>query len=225
MNLLFVGPPGAGKGTQAKRFAQNGAVHLATGDILRQEKELKTPAGLLYEQLCSTGGFAPDRLVAGIITMRLDSLLNAGPWGGYILDGFPRNIEQARIFDDFTTRDKKLTLDHVIAFQLSDAESIARMTRRWQCTCGQTYGKLHRAPDNHRCTHCSRALYQRPEDSATAAPVRIAKYHEQTAPLLAHYKTILYNADASKEPDQVYADIRAYIQSKTTKVYTRTRSR
>jgi len=185
--VVFLGPPGAGKGTQAGRLARNwGVPHIATGDMLREAAANKTPLGLQAKGFMDRGALVPDDVVIRLADERLEQRDAARGW---VLDGFPRTVAQAEALDTML-RSRGLELDRVVFFQVSRAELLRRITGRRVCPqCGATYNVLFappRTPD--RCDRCGAELHQRPDDSEAAVAERLDVYQRQTAPLLDYYR-------------------------------------
>jgi adenylate kinase len=179
--FLIMGPPGAGKGTQAKRIAsayrKHGMIHVSTGDILRDAAEKKTPAGLEYLAQKDNGGFVRDDTVARIVDEQLRAV------SSYILDGFPRNEAQAEMFD--ISR-----VNHIIVLESPDAVVYARMRRRLVCSdtkCGATYGELIPPKERNACDACHKPLTTRPDDDKKALDAKIAYFNNHTKPAINRY--------------------------------------
>jgi adenylate kinase len=187
LRVIFLGPPGAGKGTQARELAASFSVpHIATGDMLREAVAAKTPLGLEAKRHMDSGGLVPDDVVIGLVGERLEQ---PDAKAGCVLDGFPRTVTQAHALDALFAR-KGLTLDRVIYFNVSRPELLRRLTGRRVCrTCGHTY-HLVSAPSKvaGKCDACGGELYQRPDDSEETVATRLDVYEKQTAPLLDYYR-------------------------------------
>jgi adenylate kinase len=187
LRIIFLGPPGAGKGTQARELAaQWGAPHIATGDMLREAVAAKTPLGLEAKRYMDSGGLVPDDVVIGLVGERLEQ---PDAKSGCVLDGFPRTVAQAQALDALFAR-KSLTLDRVIYFSVSRPELLRRLTGRRVCrACGHTYHLVSAPPRVvGRCDVCGGELYQRPDDSEATVANRLDVYERQTAPLLDYYR-------------------------------------
>lgn len=202
--VVFLGPPGAGKGTQAARIAKDlGVPHLSTGDILRAAVAAKTPLGLEADGYIRSGGLVPDPLVLQILHERLDQ---ADAQAGYLLDGFPRNIAQADALEAFSP------VDRVISLEISPDILVRRLSQRLVCpTCHAVYNLETNPPKvPGKCDRDGTALVQRPDDRPEAVTHRLKVYAEQTAPLLEYYRKRrrLRSVDASGTPDEVEARIR-----------------
>ncbi len=194
--IVFLGPPGAGKGTQAATLARAlGVPHLSTGDLLRGAVAAATPLGREADGYMRAGRLVPDDLVLGILGERLDA---PDARSGFILDGFPRNLAQAEILE------RRVVLDHVVSFGIPSAELVRRLSARRICpTCQAVYNldsKPPRVPG--RCDRDGSELLQRPDDRPEAVEVRLRVYAEQTAPLLDFYRRrgLLRSLDASGAP-------------------------
>ncbi len=186
MNIILLGPPGAGKGTQASRLEQErGMVQLSTGDMLRAAVAAETPVGLQAKAVMASGGLVSDDIVIGIIADRLD----AGVDRGFILDGFPRTTPQAEALDGLLTA-KAMKLDHVIELEVDEAALVDRVTGRFTCAkCGEGYHDRYKLPKTAGvCDVCgSTEFKRRPDDNEATVRTRMAEYRAKTAPILPYY--------------------------------------
>lgn len=182
MNLILLGPPGAGKGTQAEILTkQFGIKTVSTGVMLRAAMREGTELGKLAKQYIDDGKLVPDSVVVGIVKERLsqDDLKN-----GFILDGFPRTIAQAEALDETGIR-----IDHVLSLECDEKVILERLTGRRECkTCGTPYHiKTKPVPANGKCV-CGGEIVQRPDDNEETIKNRLKVYHEQTEPIKAYYE-------------------------------------
>jgi adenylate kinase len=187
MNLILLGPPGAGKGTQAKTIAANhGLIQLSTGDMLRAAVKAGSSVGRKAKAIMDTGDLVPDELVLEIIAARLDQ---ADCKAGVIFDGFPRTLAQASALDRVLKR-KKLKLDAVIELKVNDDQLVARIAGRFTCaSCGTGYHDRFRRPATAGvCDVCgSREFVRRPDDTAETMTRRLMVYYRETSPLVGYY--------------------------------------
>jgi adenylate kinase len=187
MRLVFLGPPGAGKGTQARELGHEwGVPQIATGDMLRQAVAANTMLGRDAKGFMDRGQLVGDAVVIGLIAERLDE---ADAKRGFILDGFPRTVGQAEGLDRLL-KSRDQALDAVVYFDVSEPELLRRLTGRRVCRkCQATY-HVSSAPPRREdvCDQCGGALYQREDDSEATVRNRLAVYARQTAPLLQQYK-------------------------------------
>jgi adenylate kinase len=187
VRLIFLGPPGAGKGTQARALAQEwGVPQIATGEMLRDAVAAGTPLGREAKRIMDTGALVPDDVIVGLIAERLRE---PDATRGFILDGFPRTIGQAEALDRLL-KDLGQSLDAVVYFDVTEPELLRRLTGRRLCRQCQTAFHLVSAPPARAgvCDHCGGELYQRDDDSETTARHRLDVYGRQTAPLLDYYR-------------------------------------
>ena len=187
MNLILLGPPGAGKGTQATRIVEKYKVpHISTGDIFRENIKNNTPLGQKAQEYMNKGELVPDQLVVDIAIDRLgkDDCKN-----GFLLDGFPRTVFQADALDKFL-KDKGKGIDLVINIEVEDKMLIERLDARRVCpTCAATYNVIGMPPKKEGiCDKCNDTLIQRKDDKKETVGNRIKVYHEQTSPLIDYYK-------------------------------------
>ena len=201
MNIVFLGPPGAGKGTQAVRVsAALGIPQISTGDILRRAIKEQTKTGLEAKAFIDAGQLVPDAVVIAIVAERL---AQADCQQGFILDGFPRTVPQAVALADITS------LDAVVDIDLPDAELVARLSGRRVClACGGTY-HVSALKGATTCAVCQAELIQREDDKPETVQNRLRVYHEQTAPLIGFYgeRGLLKTVDGAQSPDACYAAI------------------
>ncbi len=187
VRVIFLGPPGAGKGTQAQALAGEwGVPHVATGDMLREAVAAKTPLGLEAKRHMDAGGLVPDDVVIGLVGERL---AQPDAKAGVVLDGFPRTVTQAEALDALFAR-TGLTLDRVVFFDVSRDELLRRLTGRRVCrACGRTFHLVSAPPKvAGKCDACGGELYQRVDDSEATVATRLDVYQKQTAPLLDYYR-------------------------------------
>lgn len=187
MNLILLGPPGAGKGTQAKMLAEKYQIpQISTGDILRAAVKAGTPLGKKAKEYMDSGQLVPDEVVIGIIRERLKKKDAAG---GYMLDGFPRTLPQAEALDE-VLKGMGSRIDHVISIEVADEELIRRLSGRRTCrNCGQGYHLVFDPPKTKgRCDKCGGELYQRDDDNETTVANRLKVYKAQTQPLIDYYR-------------------------------------
>jgi adenylate kinase len=185
--VIFLGPPGAGKGTQAHELAGEwGVPHVATGDMLRDAAARGTRLGAEAKRYMDAGVLVPDDVVIGLASERLEQPDAADGW---VLDGYPRTVAQAEALDRLL-RERGTPLDRVIYFDVPRAELLRRLTGRRVCRqCGSTYHLVSAPPRvADRCDRCGGELYQRSDDAETAVATRLDVYERQTAPLLDHYR-------------------------------------
>ena len=214
MNILFMGPPGAGKGTQAERItASYGIPHISTGDAFRLAMKQGTPLGLQAKSFVDQGLLVPDEVTNGIVRERLAAPDCAS---GFLLDGFPRTIAQAHALDGMLAEMGR-KIDHVINLKVDRSLLLARLTGRRICkSCGSTYHVLFNPPKQEGvCDKCGGELYQRSDDTEEKVGTRLDEYTTKTAPLLAYYadKNLLFELDGEKDIDQVTADIDSLLRS------------
>ncbi len=213
MNLILLGPPGAGKGTQAKRIEQEFAVvQLSTGDMLRAAVAAGTEVGTKAQAVMEAGGLVPDEIVVSIIAERIAEPDCAA---GFILDGFPRTVAQAESLDTMLA-EKGLRIDHVIEMQVDDKALIERLSGRFSCAgCGAAYhDSFNRPKVEGVCDVCGGTEFtRRKDDNAETVGTRLEAYHGQTAPLLPYYgsRGALRSVDGMAEIDEVARQIRAVI--------------
>ncbi|MBB4639933.1 adenylate kinase [Rhizorhapis suberifaciens] len=188
MNIILLGPPGAGKGTQASRLeAERGMIQLSTGDMLRAAVKAGTPIGLKAKAVMDAGELVSDDIVSGIIGDRLDEL---GPGTGVIFDGYPRTAPQAESLAQILAG-RGRTLDHVIELAVDEDALVERITGRFTCaTCGEGYHDVFKKPAQAgRCDKCGGSEFKRrPDDNEETVRTRMAEYRAKTAPILPIYE-------------------------------------
>ena len=208
MNLILLGPPGAGKGTQATRIVEKYKVpHISTGDIFRENIKNNTPLGQKAQEYMNKGELVPDQLVVDIA---LDRLGKDDCKNGFLLDGFPRTVFQADALDKFL-KDKGKGIDLVINIEVEDKMLIERLDARRVCpTCAATYNVIGMPPKKEGiCDKCNDTLIQRRDDKKETVGNRIKVYHEQTSPLIDYYKEkgIIKDFDGMIGADALFDEI------------------
>jgi adenylate kinase len=206
--LIFLGPPGSGKGTQAVRLAERlGLVQLSSGDALRRERQDGSEIGRKAAQYMDAGTLVPDNVITGVMLAAI-AKLPAGK--GFILDGFPRTAPQAESLER-GLRERGLKIDAVIDFRLDDAEIIRRIVERRVCQgCAATYNLSFLPPKvAGTCDKCGGKLIQRPDDCEQVVATRLATYRVQTAPLIDYYagRGLLQSVDSSTGAGAVQAEV------------------
>jgi len=206
MKLVFFGPPGAGKGTQAAKLSESlGIPTISTGNIIRQAMKEGTPVGKIAEGYINGGNLLPDDIVAALVAERLQ---NDDCQNGYILDGFPRTLVQAEIMDK-----TGIAVDRVIDIEVSDEAIVKRMSGRRVCgKCGATFHVEFNSPKAEGiCDVCGEALSIREDDAPEVVLKRLTVYHEQTEPLKAYYqkqnKLVEISGEGSVE--EIYSQVEA----------------
>ena len=187
MRLVLVGPPGAGKGTQAVHLAQHFAIpHISTGDIFRSNIKGETELGLLAKSYMDKGELVPDSVTNDMVADRLTSSDTAN---GFLLDGYPRNVDQARFLDGVLTS-RNIPLDAVLEFQLENSEIVKRLSGRRVCkNCGATFHvTLDQPKEAGICDKCQGELYQRDDDKEEVIANRLSVYANQTEPIIKYYE-------------------------------------
>ena len=211
-NLILLGPPGAGKGTQAKVLTGRfGIPQISTGDILRSAVKDQTPSGLRAKSFMDQGALVPDDLVIDIIRERL-SMLDSSH--GFILDGFPRTVAQADVLSKMLS-DNGRSIDHVISITVDNDELIQRVIGRLTCKgCGRGYHLKFDPPSQEgKCNVCGADLYQRDDDKEETMRARLVAYESQTSPLIEYYtnKGLLHTINGDADIDVVDAAIHAVL--------------
>ena len=188
MKLILMGPPGAGKGTQAQRLEKScNIIQLSTGDMLRAAVASGSDVGKQAKEIMEAGGLVSDDLIIAMISSRIDQ---DDCQNGFILDGFPRTTPQAEALDVMLT-DKGIQIDHVIEIEVDDDAMVARITGRYTCAgCGAGYHDEFQKPETEGvCDQCGGTKFtRRADDNAETVRSRLEAYHDQTAPILAFYK-------------------------------------
>lgn len=207
-NIILLGPPGAGKGTQAKRLVdERGMVQLSTGDMLREAKSSGTAMGNRVAEVMARGELVTDEIVIGLI----EEKLGQGAGGGFIFDGFPRTLKQADALGELLARTGQ-GLDAVIEMQVDDAALVARITGRFTCgNCGEVYHDATRPTKvAGTCDVCgSHDLRRRADDNEESLKTRLMEYYKKTSPLIGYYyaKGQLSSVDGLTEVDAVAAAV------------------
>ena len=206
--MVFLGAPGAGKGTQAKMLAKaHGLLHISTGDMLREEVQGKTELGQQAEAHMDAGRLVPDELMIAMVAARILRPDAAKAW---ILDGFPRTLAQAEALDA-SLQDAGQSLSHTFSFQVPQDILIQRLTARWTCAqCGEIWNQVFKQPrQDGVCDVCQGTLQQRSDDRLEAVSKRLEVYRSQTEPLMGYYraKGVLREIDANRPPDLAFADL------------------
>ncbi len=208
MNIILLGPPGAGKGTQAQMIIQRYHIpQISTGDILRAAVKESSPLGVKAKSFMDKGQLVPDDVVIGIIDLRLRAS-DCDP--GFILDGFPRTIPQAEALGSILPKLGK-SIEHVINIEVDPEELVARLTGRRTCkNCGAMYHVIFERPRQEGvCDRCGGTLYQREDDSEKTIRTRLSEYERQTAPLIEYYrkKGTLRSVRGTGGKDQIFQEI------------------
>ena len=211
VNLVLLGAPGAGKGTQAKMLAgKYGILHISTGDILRENVSNNTELGQKAKEYMDKGELVPDTVLIDIIK---DRLSKPDTDNGFLLDGYPRTIPQAVALDYiFVQLGKKL--DVVIDIKVPDEELVARLAGRRMCKCGASYHVKFNPPKGDGiCDVCSRELYQRDDDTESSVKTRLVAYYNLTHPLIDYYidKGLLHTVSGTGDIEDIFGEITVVI--------------
>ncbi|KAK5137111.1 adenylate kinase [Meristemomyces frigidus] len=209
MRMILIGPPGAGKGTQAPKLKEKyGCCHLATGDMLRAQVAAKTELGRQAKKIMDQGGLVSDEIMVGMIQNELDN--NRECKNGFILDGFPRTVPQAEKLDGML-QVKQQPLRHAIELQIEDSLLVARITGRLvHPASGRSYHKIFNPPKASMTDDLTgEPLIQRSDDNESTLKKRLGTYHEQTGPVTEYYRKtgIWTKIDASQEPGVVWKSL------------------
>ncbi len=213
MNVVLLGPPGAGKGTQAVGLAQAfGLVHLSSGDILRAERKAKSALGQKAQDYMDRGVLVPDDL---ILAMMSEHIGRVPAGGGFLLDGFPRTVAQAKGLDERLAAQQR-RIDVVVNMEVADAEVTRRLTGRWSCPKdGRIYHEAFSPPKNKGvCDDCGTTLARRKDDEPEVVTQRLRTYHAETKPVVAYYhdRGVLRSVDAGGAVSVVTAAIQKVCQ-------------
>ena len=214
MKLIFLGPPGAGKGTQAVGVSAHlGVPHISTGDMFRSAIRNETPVGLEAKKYLDAGELVPDSVVIDMVRERLAMPDCAN---GYLLDGFPRTVDQAMALDEISAPDA------VVDIQVPDERLMNRLTGRRICEKCQGTFHISKLADEHVCPVCGGAVYQRNDDKPETIDTRLRAYHEQTEPLIGYYSgqgkqgrvtaNRLKVVDGDSRPEDVFKSILATLE-------------
>ncbi len=214
MNLILLGAPGAGKGTQAKMISEKyGIPQIATGDMLREAVAKGTELGKKAKEYMDRGELVPDEIVIGIVRERLQQ---PDCEKGFILDGFPRTLAQAEALDKMLEELGK-KIDAVININVPEEEVVKRIAYRRTCrNCGAVYHLIYNPPkEDNKCDKCGGELYQRDDDKEETVRERFKVYREKTEPLIEYYKAkgILYEVDGTKDINSVFEEITKILES------------
>ena len=208
LRLILLGPPGAGKGTQAARICQKYSIpHISTGDIFRSHIKEGTEFGKKAQEYMNKGQLVPDNLVLEIAEARL---MEEDCRNGFLLDGFPRTVNQAEQLDRFLD-ERDLSVDKVLNIEVDKEELMTRLIGRRVCrNCGATYHVINMPPEKEGvCDVCGGELYQRSDDTAATVENRIEVHNAQTMSLVEHYEKVgkIAHIDGSTGLDNVFSDI------------------
>lgn len=205
-SVIFIAPPAAGKGTQSTRLSKDFHLeHISTGDLLREEVKKGNQE---LQKIMESGSLVSDDIILSILSKKLDTLES-----GYILDGFPRNLNQAITLDQML-EEKNTKIDYVIYLSLDKEIAKKRIVGRVSCpTCGNVYNTMIDGMNSKIdmiCDDCSTTLVKRKDDNEETFDIRFNTYIKETEPLIEYYKNkgVLYQVDSSKETEQVYEDIK-----------------
>ena len=215
MRLILLGPPGAGKGTQAKLLVDHyGIPQLSTGDMLREAVAAGTPVGLKAKAVMASGKLVSDDIVNAIVSERLDRD-DCGP--GFILDGYPRTLDQADALADMLA-EKGMGLDSVVELAVDDDLLVERVSGRYTCAkCGEGYHDTFKKPKKDKtCDRCgSHEFKRRPDDNAETMRTRLQAYYKETSPLIGYYyaNDLLKRVDGMGEIGDIQANIREVLDS------------
>ncbi|KAJ7771492.1 adenylate kinase 1 [Mycena metata] len=210
LRTILMGPPGAGKGTQAPRIKEEFCVcHLATGDMLREQVNQQTPLGLAAKKIMDAGGLVSDDIMVGIIQDQLDN--NKECKNGFVLDGFPRTVPQAQKLDGML-ESRKEKLNSVVQLQIDDQLLISRITGRLiHPSSGRTYHREFHPPKKPMVDDVTgEPLIQRSDDNVETLRKRLGAFHSQTGPVVDYYKAkgLWYGIDAAQSPPVVWDNLR-----------------
>jgi adenylate kinase len=214
LNILLLGPPGAGKGTQAKRLEERyGMIQLSTGDMLRAERASGSALGRQVQAIMDAGKLVSDDIMIALIASRIAELRGKG----FILDGFPRTVPQAQALDEMLEKNG-IALDRVIELTVDEDALIDRTSGRFSCkSCGASYhDRYHQPKQPGRCDICgSTEFVRRPDDTAETVKARLEAYRKQTAPILPYYraKGLLRSIDGMADIDSVTRQIETILKS------------
>lgn len=207
INIVFLGAPGAGKGTQAKKISQGlNLPHIDTGSLIREAIKNQTELGIKAKEFVEAGKLVPDQLVIDLIREKVRA------FNGFILDGYPRTIAQANALNQLLN-ELSLELTFVINLQAPEEILIKRLSSRRLCsnkTCGEIYNVISKKPKiENKCDLCNSPLYQRKDDTKESVQERLSEYYNKTAPLEKYYKDQekLLDVDGAKDPNDVYNEI------------------
>lgn len=215
MHTILLGAPGAGKGTQAVMISQRlGLVHIASGDLFRQEQDSGSELGKIAKSYMEKGSLVPDEVTVRMILGRIAAPDCAK---GFLLDGFPRTLEQAKALEQALSEEGK-SINIVLYIKVSTEELLRRLSGRWICrNCQAPYNIVELPPKvQGKCDHCGGALYQRPDDTEETAKKRLEVYFDQTMPLIEYYTEVgkLVEIDGEKGIKEVAQDLIATIEAR-----------